>query len=541
MYFSPDGRDFRYAQVQPGDVERILLKLLNQGYTGTRAASAARTLMMRLFTDAPKPVTRYPTEGHDHPGLRYSRCQCRIVTEGAAELQPLDFEGYRSRGGWLGSPEKDVIQELLDSGLRGRGGGGFPTGRKWAAVKASGGRPVIVCNADEGDPGAFMDRMLLESFPFRVLEGMLFAARTLGAKECLFYIRHEYPVALERVREAIAHLERNGLADGVAFRIAEGAGAFVCGEETALIASLEGRRGMPRLRPPYPAVSGFEGRPTLVNNVETFAAVPWIVRHGAAAFRKFGTAGTAGTKAFALAGKIPYGGLLEIPAGTTLNEIVIGIGGGNPATVKAVQVGGPSGGCVPLATHGDTGVDYEALTAAGAMMGSGGLVVLDTDDCMVDIARYFLAFTQLESCGKCTSCRIGTRRMLEILEKLCAGKGTESDLVELERLAQVIQAGSLCGLGKTAPNPVLSTLRHFREEYLAHTRGECPAKKCPALIRYEANEKCIGCTLCAQKCPVAAIPFTPFEKARVDNEICTRCDICRQGCPQKAIVRRTGK
>jgi len=371
-----------------------------------------------------------------------------------------------------------------------------------------------------------------------VLDGLLLAARTVGAREILLYIRHEYPVAVARTRAAIDRLLADGLLAGIEIRVVEGAGAFVCGEETALIASLEGRRGIPRLRPPFPAESGYEGCPTLVNNVETFAAIPWILRHGAAAFRVHGTAGSPGTKAFALAGKIPRGGLVEVPMGLTLRTIVEEIGGCREAgqTVKAVQVGGPSGGCIPMSL-GDTPVDYEALAAAGAMMGSGGLVALDAADCMVDMARYFLAFTQRESCGKCTACRIGTRRMLELLEGLCEGRGNEAALDELERLARMVREGSLCGLGRTAPNPVLSTLRHFRDEYLAHARGVCPAKKCRALIRYAVDPaRCIGCTLCAQNCPADAIAFTPHEPAVIDPARCTLCDRCRQVCPEHAVT-----
>jgi NADH-quinone oxidoreductase subunit F len=364
----------------------------------------------------------------------------------------------------------------------------------------------------------------------------------VGASEGLLYIRHEYPLAVSRIRAAIDELARRGWlagADGrggVSLRVVEGAGAFVCGEETALLASLEGRRGVPRLRPPYPAESGLQGCPTLVNNVETLAMVPWIVRHGAAAFRALGTAGSAGTKTFALAGKIARGGLIEVPMGLPLGEVVERIGGGvgEGRRFKAVQVGGPSGGCLPAALAG-TPVDYEALARAGGMMGSGGRVVLDEADCMVDIARYFLAFTQLESCGKCTGCRIGTRRMLEILERLCGGQGRAGDVERLERLAGIVRAGSLCGLGRSAPNPVLSTIRYFREEYEAHVRGVCPARKCRALVAYRVTARCIGCTLCAQNCPVDAIAFTPLERAAVRPERCTRCDICRQTCPEQAI------
>jgi NADH-quinone oxidoreductase subunit F len=402
----------------------------------------------------------------------------------------------------------------------------------------------LVCNGDEGDPGAFMDRMILESYPYRVIEGMGIAAFAVGAEEGIFYIRAEYPLAVRRVREALNRAEEKGLVGEnilgtgrrLHLRIMEGAGAFVCGEETALLASLEGRRGMPRLRPPYPAEQGLHGKPTLVNNVETYALIPWIIRNGPEAFAALGTRTSKGTKVFALAGKVARGGLIEVPMGVTMREIIDEIGGGiaGGKRLKAVQVGGPSGGCVP-AELADTPVDYEALTAAGAIMGSGGLVVLDENDCMVDMARYFLEFTQDQSCGKCAPCRIGTRRMLDILNRLTAGEGRKGDLEELDHLAHYIKKASLCGLGKTAPNPVLSTLRYFRAEYEAHLEKRCPAGRCKALITYTINDKCIGCTLCAQHCPADAIPMTPYEKHVVDNAKCIRCGTCKQVCPSKAV------
>ena len=404
----------------------------------------------------------------------------------------------------------------------------------------------MVCNGDEGDPGAFMDRMILESYPYRVIEGMAVAAWAVGAQEAIFYIRHEYPLAVKRVREALQRVQAMNVLDGLApngqplqMRVVEGAGAFVCGEETALLASIEGRRGMPRPRPPYPGIRGLNECPTLVNNVETLALIPWVLAHGAEEFRKYGTSGSRGTKVFALAGRVVRGGLIEVPMGLSVRDIVMQVGGGvqDGRAFKAVQIGGPSGGCVPAALA-DTPVDYESLAGVGSMLGSGGMVVLDETDCMVEIARYFVSFPQRESCGKCTACRVGTRRMLDILERICAGKGKSEDLTALEQLALQVRNGSLCGLGRTAPNPVLSTLRYFRDEYEAHVAGRCPTGKCKAMIRYSVTEKCIGCTLCAQACPVDAIAFRPHELHEIDQEKCTRCDTCRIICPEKAIEVR---
>ena len=446
----------------------------------------------------------------------------------------------------LSSLTPDQVVSMIErSGLRGRGGAGFPTGAKWKMARHQQGKiKYVICNGDEGDPGAFMDRMLLESFPYRIIEGLAIAAVAVGAHEGIFYIRHEYPLAVKRVRAAIKLCQQRGwvgerlLGTDYSFRlcIKEGAGAFVCGEETALIASIEGQRGMPRLRPPFPVESGLWGKPTVINNVETLAMVPWILRHGPESFAKYGTEKSKGTKVFALAGNVRRGGLIEIPMGTTLREIVDEIGGGvKPGRrFKAVQIGGPSGGCVP-ARLADTRVDFESLRDVGAIMGSGGLVVLDDSACMVDMARFFLQFTQDQSCGKCTFCRIGTRRMLDILDRLCAGKGRSQDLVELENLSKQVGAGSLCGLGKTAPNPVLTTLQYFRDEYEAHLQGRCPAGKCSALIKYSVLENCTGCTLCAQRCPVEAIPMTPYVRHAIDLDKCTRCDSCRQVCPEGAV------
>ena len=479
--------------------------------------------------------------------------QIPMATEFRGIINPIDVEEYLSRKGFMGlkrvlkemSPEQ-VIQEIKDSGMRGRGGGGFPSGTKWQMVAdQQSDKKYIICNGDEGDPGAFMDRMLLESYPYRIIEGMVAAGYAVGADEGILYIRAEYPLAVTRVQQALeicrerGFLGKNILGSGFDFELTvyQGAGAFVCGEETALMESIEGKRGFPRIRPPFPAVKGLWGRPTLVNNTETFAQISYIFKNGAASFNKVGTETSRGTKVFALAGKVARGGLIEVPMGMSIREVVEEIGGGvaGGRSFKAVQIGGPSGGCVP-SWKADTPIDFESLKEVGAMMGSGGLVVLDDSDCMVDIARYFLTFTQNEACGKCSFGRIGTKRMLEILEKITSGKGTEQDLENLESLAAWTKKGSLCALCGTAPNPILSTLEYFREEYEAHIRGECPAGKCTELIRYEITDDCIGCTLCAQDCPVDAIAFKPHEKHEVDNELCIKCDGCKQVCPENAVI-----
>ncbi len=569
-----------YTQVTPQSVERIITSHFPPAGFWQRMALKADAFLDRFFTDEFTPTgARVDAAGTEFPEWRerladgnaaenpaektpqkpifnpqeekiceFLGPQKHVATEFCGALDPLDMREYRNHAGFLGLEKTremtaaEVIQTLTDSGLRGRGGGGFPTGVKWSRVAAENpadGVKYIVCNGDEGDPGAFMDRMLLESFPYRILEGMLIAARAVGAKKAFLYIRAEYPLALARVRHAIKNCEAEGLLDGVEFEIKEGAGAFVCGEETALLESMEGRRGMPRMRPPFPAQKGLWGAPTLVNNVETFAMIPWIFRQGAAAFSSLGTARSKGTKVFALAGKVARGGLIEVPMGITLRQIVEEIGGGvaGGRALKAVQVGGPSGGCIPAAMC-DTPIDFEALQSVGAMMGSGGLVVLDERDCMVDIARYFLQFTQEQSCGKCTFCRVGTKRMLEILERICGGTGVQEDLEELETLAKTIKSSSLCGLGKTAPNPVLSTLKYFRDEYEAHLSGRCPGGKCGALIRYEIACNCTGCTLCAQSCPTAAITPTPYVRHEINREKCVRCDTCRNVCPHGAVYVR---
>ena len=573
---SPGRPGVYYSDLTPAHATTLVQRYLRPRSLSQRAWHWGTRLLDALLVDEVAGTGRIEqcAVGQRDPDLRaFFGKQQRIATEHFGRLDPLDLDEYLSHGGFAalarclgkgnlglatemsieslaGGPSSaalapDAIIALLEqAGLRGRGGAGFPTGQKWRVTAAqSGDVKYVICNGDEGDPGAFMDRMILESFPFRVIEGLAIAAVAVGAREGVFYIRHEYPLAVKRVRQAIEQLEQRGWlgggpADGFSLKLSvfEGAGAFVCGEETALIASIEGRRGMPALRPPFPAERGLWGCPTLINNVETLALVPWILRHGAAKFAAIGTAQSKGTKVFALAGKVRRGGLIEVPMGTTLREIVEEIGGGvGPGRrFKAVQIGGPSGGCVP-ARLADTPVDFESLGAVGAIMGSGGLVVLDDTSCMVDIARYFLQFTQDQSCGQCTFCRIGTKRMLDILDRLCTGKATRANLDELERLAAQVGAGSLCGLGKTAPNPVLTTLRYFRDEYEAHLAGHCPAGQCAALIHYTINTDCTGCTLCAQHCPVDAIPMTPYARHVIDDAKCTRCDTCRQVCPYDAV------
>jgi len=542
-----------YAKVLPQQAERILREHFRPRSLLKRLQLACSTALDDLLSgETQEAPAKYELNVRDAPVCAFLGKQVRIATECCGSLDPLDLDAYLAHGGFsalrkvVGAMDVgETIHAIEQSGVRGRGGAGFPTGQKWRIARRSPGDvKYMICNGDEGDPGAFMDRMILESYPYRVLEGMAIAAFCVGAREGFLYIRAEYPLAVQRVRAAIARLEERGLLgehmlDGrfsLKLAVKEGAGAFVCGEETALIASIEGRRGMPRLRPPYPAEAGLWGKPTCVNNVETLALVPWIIRHGPAAFAAFGTEKSKGTKVFALTGKVRRGGLIEVPMGITIGEIVEEIGGGVAPgrTFKAVQIGGPSGGCLPAKLAG-TAVDYDALTAAGAIMGSGGLVVMDDRDCMVDIARYFLRFTQDQSCGQCTFCRVGTRRMLDILDRLCTGQGRAGDMEKLETLAHDVKQGSLCGLGQTAPNPVLTTLKYFRDEYEAHIAGRCPAGRCAKLIHYTVNDKCIGCTKCAQQCPVSAISFTPYQKHLVDDAKCTRCDICRQACPVEAI------
>ncbi|NLF38878.1 4Fe-4S binding protein [bacterium] len=547
------GASTLYAKVTPKEARRIVSRHFKPRNPLSRLSHAVTAGLEKLLTDETwTPVERYSIDARDAPVCSFLGPQKHIAAEHCGQLDPLDLDDYISRDGYValrnvleaGDPA-GVVEAITHSGLRGRGGAGFPTGSKWAAVRAAAGtRRFIVMNGDEGDPGAFMDRMLLESYPYRVLEGITIAAYAVGAHEGVLYIRAEYPLAVQRIRAAIAHLEERGLLGAdvmgsgfpLALRVMEGAGAFVCGEETALLASIEGRRGMPRHRPPFPAEKGLFNTPTLINNVETYACVPWILRHGPRAFAALGTQASTGTKVFSLTGKVLRGGLIEVPMGVTIRQIVEEIGGGvaEGRTFKAVQIGGPSGGCIPERAS-DLPIDFEELTEAGAIMGSGGLVVLDDTDCMVDVSRYFLKFTQEQSCGKCTFCRIGTKRMLEVLDRFCEGTARMDDIGELEHLARVVKQGSLCGLGKTAPNPVLSTLRYFRDEYEAHVHGRCPAKKCKALIEYVITDDCIGCTKCAQRCPVDAIPMKPYERHVINTTICTQCDTCRQICPVQAV------
>jgi len=539
----PGGPFIYYGNLTPEKTEEILSRYILENDPSPRAAACT------LGNGAIEGIVQFEQ-------LPMIRPQVRIALRNCGLIDPENIDHYIARGGYGGlrralqMQPQEVIQEIKASGLRGRGGAGFPTGLKWEfARKSESETRYIVCNADEGDPGAFMDRSLLEGDPHSVLEGMLIGAYAIGASEGYIYIRAEYPLAIRRIETALEQmknynlLEENILGSRFRFavRIKQGAGAFVCGEETALMASIQGARGMPRSRPPFPANSGLWEKPTNINNVETFSNVSAILEKGAQWYAGFGTEKSRGTKTFSLAGKVKRTGLIEVPMGIKLREIIEGIGGGGPKgkKLKAVQTGGPSGGCIPM-SHRDLPVDYESLAAAGSIMGSGGMVVLDEDTCIADIARYFLTFTQSESCGKCMPCRLGTKQMLDILEDICQGRGKPEDLELLEELCRTIQKGSLCGLGQTAPNPVLSTLRYFRSEYDAHVREhKCPAGVCKPLFHYEIDpEKCNGCGLCARKCRAQAIVGEKKEPHRILPENCVKCGDCYQVCKFEAIAIR---
>jgi NADH-quinone oxidoreductase subunit F len=481
--------------------------------------------------------------------------QKRIVTRNYGSIDPESIEDYLKIGGYEAikkcvtkNTQEEVIDVIKQSGLRGRGGAGFPTWFKWnAALQSKSAKKYIVCNADEGDPGAFMDRSVLEGDPHSLIEGMMIGGYSMGADEGIVYVRAEYPLAIVRLQMAIDQAREKGIlgknifgVEGFNFdmRIKAGAGAFVCGEETALIASLEGERGMPRLKPPFPAQKGFWDLPTNINNVETFANVPWIIENGPEAFAQYGTEKSKGTKVFALTGKIKKGGLVEIPMGMTLRDVIYKIGGGMSGDLpfKAVQMGGPSGGCIPAELL-DTSIDYESINRTGAIVGSGGMVVMDESNCMVNMAKFFLEFTCNESCGKCTYCRIGTKRMLEILTRITEGEGKEGDIELLEELCMKIKDGSMCGLGQTAPNPVLTTLKYFRHEYEEHiNEKKCSAGTCTALVKYVIDpEKCIGCTACSRVCPVQAIEGAVKQKHHIDPDKCIKCGQCMATCKFGAI------
>lgn len=560
---TPEGDIVRYPNIKPDEVKEILLHHFRPSSRWRRWRNTVLNQIDTFHTDQTWDNILFVPEKERTQSINtFLEGQFRISTEGYGRLNPLDLEEYISMGGFEAlkkavtemSPQQ-VIDEVLKSGIRGRGGGGFLTGRKWKLVAESSqlstancqiSTPIVICNGDEGDPGAFMDRILLESYPLRVIEGMMVAGYAVGAKEGVFYIRAEYPQAVIRIRKALDMCRRKGLLGehilGTEFsfdiRVFEGAGAFVCGEETALIASMEGKRGFPHLRPPYPAQQGLNGRPTLINNVETLSQLAYIIRHGAEKYAEVGTQGSRGTKVFALAGKVNHGGLIEVPMGTTLRQIVEEIGGGveGGEALKAVQIGGPSGGCIP-AELCDAEVDFDALNQMGAIMGSGGLVVLGESSCMVDVARYFTAFTCAESCGKCTFCRVGIRRMLDILDRLTTGQAKMEDIDQLEELAKSIKRAAMCGLGKTAPNPVLSTLRYFRQEYEEHVQGVCRTGSCKQMVKLEITDQCVGCTKCARTCPSEAIAYTPYERHVIDTEKCTQCGLCVGECDYEAIVK----
>jgi NADP-reducing hydrogenase subunit HndC len=530
-----------YTQVTPQDVNEIVDSHLKNGKTVERL----------LYSD---PTTNKKVE--DFGDILFFKGQRRIVLDNCGSINPEDIEEYIERDGYFSLAKavtkmtpRQVIEEIKNSGLRGRGGGGFSTGKKWEFASGAKGEPkYVICNADEGDPGAFMDRSILEGDPHSVIEAMMIAGYAIGAHQGYVYVRAEYPVAVSRLEIALAQARDKGILGRKIFGtefyfdidIRLGAGAFVCGEETSLIRSIQGLRGEPRPRPPFPAVEGLWGRPTLINNVETLANIPRIIRQGAEWFASIGSERSKGTKVFALAGKIHNTGLIEVPMGTSLRDVIFNLGGGIPdgKKFKVAQTGGPSGGCL-TEEHLDIPLEYDTLTEVGSMMGSGGLIIMDEDSCIVDVARFYLEFTRDESCGKCTPCRIGTKRMLEILTRITEGKGTEKDLTDLRELAQVVRENSLCGLGVSAPNPVLSTLRYFEDEYLTHIRDKhCPAGVCEKLLSFTIKpELCKACGLCRKECPVGAIKGAPKQPHSIEDETCVKCGACVAKCPFKAIAR----